>query len=77
VVGDRRERDAAEYRAHMLGFGGARNPTEEVIRGAYRREASRKAFESVIGLLKKEFDYQESDEQKKKIDDREKRGSDE
>jgi len=77
VVGDRREREVAEYREHMLGFGGARNPTEEVIRGAYRREASRKAFESVIGLLKKEFDYQESDEQKKKIDDREKRGSDE
>ncbi|HJZ56361.1 MAG TPA: hypothetical protein VKE74_15460 [Gemmataceae bacterium] len=39
-----------------------------VVRSTYDREAVKKARESVVNLLKKEFEYTETDEQKKKLD---------
>jgi hypothetical protein len=45
------------------------------IRPLYQQEAVRKAGESVLALLKKEFNYQETDEQKKKLDEAAKSGN--
>ena len=37
-------------------------------------DAQVKARESVLGVIKKEFNYAETDEQKKRLDEREKKG---
>jgi hypothetical protein len=46
----------------------------DAVLGNFNAEAQQKAVDSVMGMLKKEFKYEESDEQKKKLDER--RGSD-
>ena len=38
------------------------------VKQAFNAESYKKARESVLSLLKKEFEYAENDEQKKKID---------
>jgi hypothetical protein len=40
------------------------------VLNAYNASAGRKTFESIMGLLKREFKYEESEEQKKKLDER-------
>lgn len=52
-------------------------PPYQIVLSEYGRESFIKAKNSVIGLLKKEFDYQETEAQKKVLDDQEKKGSDE
>lgn len=56
--------------ARMTGRGGVRDD----VLGSFAEDARRKTIESVMGLLKKEFKYEETEEQKKKLDER--RGSD-
>ena len=69
--------DDARYRHHMMGlaaaFGG--NQVHDGIAGEFQREAFGKARETVLGMLKKEFKYVETDEQKKRLDDKEKKGA--
>jgi hypothetical protein len=55
---------------------GPRNPTRDIVLDQFRGDQRRKAIESVMGLLKKEFRYEETEEQKKKLDENEKRGGD-
>lgn len=49
-------------------------PARNVL-GDYAAEAARKSRQSVVELLKKEFDYAETDEQKKRLDENAKSGS--
>ncbi len=59
--------------ARMPGRG---NPTRDVVLRNYNEDMGRKTIESVMGLLKKEFKYEETEEQKKKMEENEKRGGD-
>ena len=59
--------------ARMQSQGGS---TRDAVLGSFEMDSRRKTFESVMGLLKKEFKYEESEEQKKKLDENEKRGGD-
>jgi hypothetical protein len=54
-----------------IGFG----QTRAAVMSEFQRDSQRKAYESVLGLLKKEFKYEETDEQKKRLDENEKRGN--
>jgi hypothetical protein len=54
-----------------IGFG----QTRAAVINEFQRESQRKAYESVLGLLKKEFQYEETEEQKKRLNDNEKRGN--
>jgi hypothetical protein len=58
--------------ARMMGQG---NPTRAAIIERFNQDTQRKAYLSVMGLLKKEFKYEETEEQKKKLDEKEKGGS--
>jgi hypothetical protein len=58
-----------QYRNQMM-------PPYQAVVNEYARESFFKARDSVIGLIKKEFDYQETEPQKKLLDDREKKGDD-
>lgn len=40
----------------------------DAVRSQFRQDSFKKAHDSVLGLLKKEFKYEESEEQKKKLD---------
>ena len=51
--------------------------TRAAVLGTFMQESQRKTFESVMGLIKKEFKYEETEEQKKKLDENEKRGGSE
>jgi hypothetical protein len=44
-----------------------------IVMGAFRDQSRRNAYLSVIGLLKKEFKFEQTDEQKKKLEEAEKR----
>ena len=68
---DRHERIAEEFRSHVYG-GFQRNPVGNQIMDAYRGASIMKAHETILTLLKREFKYAETDEQKKKLEDREK-----
>ena len=67
----RRERIAEEFRSHVFG-GLQRNPIGSQIMDAYKGASFMKAHETILTLLKREFKYVETDEQKKKLEDREK-----
>lgn len=73
VVADRRTRSPEEYRAAMYfgGLGGMNRggSVKEDVTNAYRMEAGRRALESVMGLIKKEYKYEETPEQKKRLDE--------
>lgn len=73
---DRRERIAEEFRSHVYG-GLQRNPIGSQIMDAYKGASFMKAHETILTLLKREFKYVETDEQKKKLEDREKNRIDE
>jgi hypothetical protein len=53
----------------------SRTGRAQEVRGLFQQEAADKARKSVLELLKKEFNYQETDEQKKKLDENEKSGN--
>ncbi len=48
--------------------------TRQMILGGFLDESRRKTIESVIALLKKQFNYEETEEQKKRLDESERRG---
>jgi hypothetical protein len=66
-----------EFRAHVYGFGFGGNPVGQQIMNAQKHDAGRRADETILALLKKEFKYVETDDQKKRLDDREKKGGEE
>jgi hypothetical protein len=71
VLKERLEKSPSEFQA-LFGTGtvmGA-NPATQAIRQAHQVEAIRKARDSVFGIVKKELNYVETDEQKKKIEER-------
>jgi hypothetical protein len=44
------------------------------VLGMFRQQSQRNAFLSIIGLLKKEFKFEVTDEQKKRLEENEQRG---
>jgi hypothetical protein len=78
----RDEKDVTDYnflmtagrRDDLSGLGG--DTSGRIIMGSFRRESERNTFRSALGLLKLQFKYDETDEQKKKLDENEKRGGD-
>jgi hypothetical protein len=42
--------------------------------GSFTRDTTKKTMESVMGLLKKQFKFEISDEQKQKLEDKDKGG---
>jgi hypothetical protein len=74
-LANRTERSEAEFRAQMYDRLGT-SQVKQQIAMAYRMESGRKAHESVLAMLKKEFNYVETEEQKKRLDDN-RRGSEE
>jgi len=83
IVAGRREKQADEFKQTVYGeppqppelarFG---FPTSrQVMNMAYSRDATTKAHDSVLGMLKKEFDYKETEAQKKLLDDKDAKSS--
>lgn len=71
----RRERSPEEFRFLVYGTGPfGRSQVGDQVRGRFFQDSLEKTRESVLGMLKKEFNYVETEEQKKKLDEREKRG---
>jgi hypothetical protein len=67
AVADRQVKNDDDFAQSVFGEGllsGAR----EVVRGQFRQETARKALESVTALLKQEFKYVETEDQKKKLE---------
>lgn len=74
VLADRRERSPLEFQSAMFlgglgGLGGQGGGLKEGVTLAFRQDAARKAQESVLALLKKEYRYEETPEQKKKLEE--------
>ena len=63
-----REFQTAVYSTDTLG--GRGNPTRAVVLRDFAIDTQQRTIESVMGLLKKEFKFEETDEQKKKLDER-------
>jgi hypothetical protein len=63
-----------------LSFLGGSSPmtqTHQMVIGSFMADAEKKNRESIMGLIKQEFRYEVTDEQKKKLEENEKRGGDE
>lgn len=75
VVSDRRERSPEEFRAHAYGTL-QRSQVGGQVAGEMARVSFGRARDSILALLKKEFKYVETDEQKKRLDDKQKSGFD-
>lgn len=71
----KQDRSVEDFRTHLYSPLG-RGPVRELVLAGHAREAVTRARDSVIGLLKKEFAYEESDAQKEKLDERDKKGED-
>jgi hypothetical protein len=67
---DRRLKDADDFRREVY----SRRGNARLILNQFYVESSKKARESVVDLLKKEFKYEETEEQKKKLDENAKSG---
>jgi hypothetical protein len=76
VLMDRRERSAEEFRAHVYSTL-ARSPVGAQLMDRQARASIIRARDTFLTLLKKEFKYAETEEQKKKLDDRAKNAFDE
>lgn len=71
----RRERGPEEFRLQVYGAGPlGRSQVGDQVRMAQFQDERDKTRDSILGLLKKEFNYVETEDQKKKLDEREKRG---
>jgi hypothetical protein len=75
VLLKREVKSDTDFRLEVFGDAGRRSGGQTVMQ-AFREKAQEKTLKSVIGLLKQEFKYAETDEQKKKLDENEKRGGD-
>lgn len=66
----------SDFRFEVMGGDLSTQLGGPIVLGRFRQDTQFKAFRSVIGLLKKEFKYEETEEQKKKLEENEKRGGD-
>ncbi len=73
----RDEKTDFDYRREVLNVGGTDMFGGQRVLGMFQFEAQQKTMQSVMGLLKKEFKYEETEEQKKRLDENDKRGSNE
>lgn len=73
-VVQRNEKTADDFRRDV--YQGFIAPARDAVLRVHAAEAQRKAYESVMGLLKAEFKYEETEDQKKRLDENEKRGGD-
>ncbi len=73
ALAGKQERGVEEFRQNLFAQQG-RGPVRELVLAGHAREAVTRARDSVLALLKKEFDYQETDAQKARLDDRDKKG---
>jgi hypothetical protein len=71
VLVNRTLKQPSEFKTEAYGQAG----TARGIVGTHRAEATRKARESVVALLKQEFKFEATDEQKKKLEENTKTGS--
>jgi hypothetical protein len=69
----RQERGVEEFRQHLYAQTG-RGPIRELVLAGHAREAVTRARDTVVALLRKEFRYEETDAQKAKLDERDKKG---
>ncbi len=68
---NRKERSPEEFRAHVYGTL-QRSKVGTQIAGEQMQVSFGKARDSILALLKKEFKFEETEEQKKRLDDRQK-----
>ncbi len=71
----KQERGVEEFRNNLYAQMG-RGPVRELVLAGHATEAVVRMKNSVMDVLKKEFHYEESDAQKAKLDERDKRGED-
>ena len=80
VLAKRDEKSVEDFRRDVYAapqaspMGGGGNPGGQAVMRAQRGEAGRRAMDSVLELIKKELNYVETDDQKKKIEDKDRRG---
>jgi hypothetical protein len=75
VLTNRNVKSPGDFRTDVYQSTGFAPPPAREILGRYRVEVVKRTRESVVELLKKEFRYEETEEQKKKLDDNAKSGS--
>ncbi|QDU22776.1 hypothetical protein [Urbifossiella limnaea] len=73
VLTGRQERGVEEFRAHLYSPMG-RGPVRELVLAGHARDAVIRARDSVMAMLRTEFKYEETDAQKAKLDERDKKG---
>lgn len=71
----KQERGVEEFRTSVYSPSG-RGQIRELIYAGHASESVVRMKDSVVALLRKEFNYEESDAQKAKLDDRDKKGED-
>jgi hypothetical protein len=69
VLSGRQERGVEEFRQHVYPQMGFRQ-VRDLVLGLQAQEMVTRTTESVLGLLKKEFNYVETDDQKPKLDEK-------
>lgn len=72
VVGDRREKSADEFRVALMAAGLSRGgmPTlKDSVMNEFVGENTLKAKTAILALMKKEYQYEETDDQKKRLDE--------
>jgi hypothetical protein len=72
----REEKTDADYKLQVASGGVSAIRGGPLVLDRFRRESGRSTERSAVGLLKLQFKYDETDEQKKKLDENEKRGGD-
>ena len=79
VLSERREMQVSEFQFNVFSpLGGpAGGQAQQTILRAHASEAVRAAKESIMDMIKKEFNYVETDEQKKLLEKKEKSGAEE
>ena len=64
----------ADYQLEVTGSDPRGTGNGQMVLDMFRQQAQMKAYQSVIGLLKKEFKFEANDEQKKRLEESDKRG---
>jgi PHD/YefM family antitoxin component YafN of YafNO toxin-antitoxin module len=73
VLSGRSEKDFASFKESVYSVSETA-AARDVVVGMNRRENGRKMYESIMVLIKKEFKYAETEEQKQKLDENQKEG---
>jgi hypothetical protein len=58
-----------DFIARLMARQTGQPPSRDVVLGRFHQDVQRKTMESVMGLLKKQFKYEETEEQKKRLDE--------